>query len=173
VLINGAAGGVGTFAVQIARSYGAEVTGVCSTRNVDMVRSIGAEHVVDYTEEDFTRTGQRYDLVLDAVGNRSLSAYRRALTREAALVLVGAAPGRWIAPLAPFLKAFFATPFSAHPIRTFLAKRSQSDLVILKELIESAKVTPIVDRTYGLDEVPEAIRYLEEGHARGKVAITI
>ncbi len=173
VLINGASGGVGTFAVQLAKAFGAEVTGVCSTRNVDLVRSIGADHVIDYTREDFTRQGQRYDLVLDAVGNRSLSAYRRALQPRGTLVLVGAPKGRWVGPLAPLLKARILAPFVSQRMVWFLAQQTQADLRVLKELIEAGKVMPVIDRTYPLRETPEAIRYLEAGHARGKVVITV
>ena len=174
VLINGAAGGVGTFAVQIAKAFGAEVTGVCSTRNVDMVRSIGADHVVDYTQEDFTRNGQRYDLILDSVGNYSLSAFRRALTAKGTLVMVGGPDkGRWIGPMAGMLKVVVLSRFVSQKLLPFLAKRSHEDLVFLKDLLETGKVTPVIDRRYPLSEVPQAIRYLEEGHARGKVVITI
>ena len=174
VLINGAAGGVGTFAVQIAKAFGAVVTGVCSTRNVDMVRSIGADHVVDYTQEDFTRNGQRYDLILDSVGNHSLSAFRHALTAKGTLVMVGGPEnGRWIGPMTGMLKVVVLSRFVSQKLLPFLAKRSQADLVFLKELLEAGKVTPVVDRCYPLREVPEAIRYLEEGHARGKVVIIV
>jgi NADPH:quinone reductase-like Zn-dependent oxidoreductase len=173
VLISGAAGGVGTFAVQIAKALGAHVTGVCSTRNVDFVRSIGADHVVDYTVDDFSRTGQQYDLVLDAVGNRSLSALRRVLTPDGTLVLIGGGSGRWIGPLVLPLKALVVSRFVRHTLRVFIAKLKRDDLVVLMELIEAGKVTPVIDRTYSLSEAPEAIRYVEAGHARGKVVITV
>jgi NADPH:quinone reductase-like Zn-dependent oxidoreductase len=173
VLINGAAGGVGTFAVQIAKFLGAEVTGVCSTRNLDLVRSIGADHVVDYTKEDFTKGAQRYDLILDAVGKRPLSACRRVLTPEGTLVLVGAADGRWIGPMVPPLKALLLSRFVSQKLIFFVSKRSAPDLLLLKDLLETGKVTPVIDRSYTLSEVPEAIRYLEEGHARGKIVITV
>ena len=173
VLINGAAGGVGTFAVQIAKSFGAEVTGVCSTRNLDLVRSIGADHVIDYTKDDFTKSAQRYDLILDAVGKRPLSECRRVLTPEGTLVVVGAADGRWIGPLVPPLKALLLSRFVSQKLIFFISKRSTPDLLLLKELIESGKLTPVVDRSYPLNELPEAMRYLEEGHARGKVVITV
>ena len=173
VLINGAAGGVGTFAVQIAKALGAAVAGVCSTRNVDFVRSIGADEVIDYTREDFTRRGQQYDLVLDAVGNRSLSAYRRVLASTGTLVLVGAPAGRWIGPLAPLLKARVLSPFVSQRMIWFLAQQTKEDLAVLKELIEAGKVTPVIDRIYPLSETADAIRYLEAGHARGKVVITV
>jgi NADPH:quinone reductase-like Zn-dependent oxidoreductase len=173
VLVNGAAGGVGTFAVQIAKSFGADVTGVTSTRNIEMVRSIGADHVIDYTKDDFSRNGQLYDLIFDSVGNRSLSDLRRVLSPKGTLVMVGAAEGRWIGPLIPPLKALLLSPFVGQKMRFFIAKRKNADLVLLKDLIEAGKVTPIIDRSYPLNRVPEAIGYLEEGHARGKVVITI
>ena len=173
VLIIGASGGVGTFAVQIAKSYGAEVTGVCSTRNVDMVRSIGADHVIDYTQEDITQSGQRYDLILDMAGNRSLSDCRRALTPEGTLVIVGGSGGPWLMGMGRTVRALVLSPFVRERLRPFLSLPKKEDLVVLKELIEACKVTPVIDRTYALREVPEAIRYLEERHARGKVVITV
>jgi NADPH:quinone reductase-like Zn-dependent oxidoreductase len=174
VLIHGAAGGVGTFAVQIARSFGADVTGVCGTRNVDMVRSIGADRVIDYTQGDFTRSGQRYDLILDMIGNHSLSDYRRALTQEGSLVLVGGpAKGRWLGPLTGMLKAVVLSPFVSQKLLLFLTRSSKEDLTVVQKLLEAGKVTPVIDRSYPLSEVPDAIRYLEEGHARGKVVITV
>ncbi len=173
VLINGAAGGVGTFAVQIAKSFGADVTGVCSTTNVEMVRSIGAEQVIDYTQEDFARSGVRYDLILDAVGNRSLSDYRRVLVPTGVLAIAGAADGRWIAPLALPIKAVVLSRFASQDLVPFLAARRKDDLVLLTELIEARKVTPVIDRSYPLSEAAEAVRYLEKRHARGKVVITV
>jgi NADPH:quinone reductase-like Zn-dependent oxidoreductase len=174
VLINGAAGGVGTFAVQIARSFGADVTGVCSTRNVDLVRSIGADRVIDYTQEDFTRSGQRYDLMLDMIGNHSLSDCRRALRPEGILVLVGGPDnGRWLGPLAGLLKAIVLSRLVSQKLLPFLAHLSKEDLITMQGLLEAGKVTPVIDRSYPLSEVPEAIRYLEEGHAQGKVVITL
>ena len=174
VLINGAAGGVGTFAVQIAKVFGADVTGVCSTRNVDMVRSIGAHHVIDYTLEDFTKSGQRYDLIVDAVGNHSLSDCRRALTAEGTLVLVGGPNnGRWLGPLTGMLKAVVLSWFVSQKLLPFLAHLGKDDLMVMRELLETGKVAPVIDRSYPLRDVPEAIRYLEEGHARGKVVITM
>jgi NADPH:quinone reductase-like Zn-dependent oxidoreductase len=174
VLINGAAGGVGTFAVQIAKALGAEVTGVCSTRNVELVRSLGADHVVDYTQEDFTRSGQRYDLILDAVANRSLSALRRVSKPDGKLVLVGAAKGRSGGrPVLVLLRAMLMRRFVSQTVVSYLAKRSNDDLVLVKELIEAGKVTPVIDKSYPLSEVPDAIRYLEQGHARGKVVIAV
>ena len=174
VLINGAAGGVGTFAVQIAKAFGAEVTGVCSTRNVEMVRSIGADHVIDYTRGDFTRSGPSYDLILDSVGNHSLSDLRRVLTPEGTLVLVGGPDkGRWLGPLADVLEAVVLSRFVSQKILPFLAHSSKDDLIVMKELLETGKVTPVIDRSYSLRDVPDAIRYLEEGHARGKVVIAV
>ena len=174
VLINGAAGGVGTFAVQIAKSFGAEVTAVCSTRNVDRVRSIGADHVVDYTRDDFTRSGRRYDLILDAVGNVPLSALSRVMSPSGICVGVGGSGGgRWIGPMAGLLGALVWSRFRSQKVRPMLASVNHQDLVVLKELIEAGKVTPVIDRSYRLSEVPEAIRYLEEGHARGKVVIAV
>ena len=168
VLINGASGGVGTFAVQIAKSLGAEVTGVCSTRNVDMVRSIGADHVIDYTKEDFTRSGQRYDLVLDNVGNHSFADCRRAL-----------APGGIHLPntghggMSYVMKAYALSAFMRQHASPFLSVPNAEDLLYIKDLIEAGKVTPVIDRTYPMSETPEALRYLEEEHAQGKVVIII
>jgi NADPH:quinone reductase-like Zn-dependent oxidoreductase len=172
VLINGAAGGVGTFAVQIAKSFGADVTGVCSMRNVDMVRSIGADYVIDYTREDFTKRGQRYDLIFDCVGNHSLSSCRRVLNPHGIGILVGAPHKVWIV-LIRALKALVLSRFVSQNFVMFIARRSKEDLTIMHELMEAGKVTPVIDRRYRLSEVPEAIRYLEEGHARGKVVITL
>jgi NADPH:quinone reductase-like Zn-dependent oxidoreductase len=168
VLINGASGGVGTFAVQIAKAFGAEVTGVCSTRNVDMVRSIGADHVIDYNQEDFTQSGGRYDLILDNVANRSFSDLRRALTPQGIII-----PNSGHSGLGYVIKAFVRSAFVRQQGRPFIAIPNHEDLVVLKELIEAGKVTPVIDRTYPLSEIPEAFRYLNEGHARGKVVITV
>ena len=168
VLINGASGGVGTFAVQIAKAFGAEVTGVCSTRNVDMVRSIGADHVIDYTQEDFTQGRQRYDLILDQVANHSFSDCRRALTPQGTHI-----PNSGHSGLGYIIKAFVLSLFVQQQGRPYLAIPKNEDLVVLKELIESGKVTPVIDRTYPLSETPEAFRYLDEGHTRGKVVITL
>jgi NADPH:quinone reductase-like Zn-dependent oxidoreductase len=168
VLINGASGGVGTFAVQIAKALGAEVTGVCSTRNVDMVRSIGADHVIDYTQEDFTQGGPRYDLILDNVANRSFSDYRRALAPRGTLI-----PNSGHAGLGYVIKAFVRSAFVSQQGRPFVSTPKTADLVTLKELIEAGKVTPVIDRTYPLIETPEAFRYLGQGHAKGKVVITV
>lgn len=173
VLINGASGGVGTFAVQIAKSFGADVTGVCSTRNVDMVRSIGADRVIDYTREDFTKSGQRYDLILDNVGNRSLSECRRALNPKGKYVMVGGPAGRWFDPLPRMLSASVLSRFVTQDMGAFVARLNKEDLTILRDLMQAGKVTPVIDRRYRLSEVPAAIRYLEEGHARGKVVVTL
>jgi len=175
VLVNGASGGVGTFAVQIAKAFGAHVTGVCSTRNVEMVRSIGADQVVDYTRDDFTRSEQRYDLILDVAANRSLSDCRRVLVPSGVLVIVGAPPdGRRTTPIvARLLTAVVSSRFSSKKMLPFLAKNSKEDLIVLRELIEGGKVTPVIDRTYPLNEAAEAMRYIETGHARGKVVITV
>jgi NADPH:quinone reductase-like Zn-dependent oxidoreductase len=173
VLINGAAGGVGTFAVQIAKSFDADVTGVCGTRNVDMVRSIGADQVIDYTQEDFTKSGTRYDLMLDMVGNRSLSECRRVLSSKAVYVAVGGQVGDWIGPLTAVFKVLLASGVGSQKMVPMLAKANKEDLTFLRNLIAVGKLTPVIDRRYRLSNVPEAIRYLEEGHARGKVVITL
>jgi NADPH:quinone reductase-like Zn-dependent oxidoreductase len=174
VLITGASGGVGTYAVQLAKAFGAEVTGVCSTTKVDMVRSIGADHVIDYTRADFADGEQRYDVILDIGGNRSLSHLRRALAREGILVLVGGEEGgRWLGGMDRQLRMLLVSPFVGQTLRSLISKENHEDLIVLKELIEAGTVTPVIDRTYPLTEVPKAIRYLEEGHARGKVVITV
>jgi NADPH:quinone reductase-like Zn-dependent oxidoreductase len=174
VLINGAAGGVGTFAVQIAKSFGADVTGVCSTRNVDMVRSIGADRAIDYTRKDFTNGTQRYDLILDCIGNHSLSAFRRVLNPEGTYIIVGGPADRWmIGFLARLIKALVLSRFVSQKLVMVGAKSSKADLAVLHDLMKVGKVTPVIDRQYRLGEVPDAIRYLEEGHARGKVVITL
>lgn len=179
VLIVGASGGVGTFAVQIAKSLGAEVTGVCSTRNVEMVRSIGADHVIDYTREDFTKSPQQYDVIMDNVGNRSLSdliTIRHALTPAGIYLLIGGGgpdAGRWIGPLATPLDARILQPFVAQKLVWMLAELNKDDLARLAELIVAGKVTPVIDRRYKLSETAEALRYLEKGHARGKVILDV
>jgi len=174
VLINGASGGVGTYAVQIAKALGAHVTGVCSTRNVDLVRSIGADHVIDYTEEDFTRGGPRYDLILDNVANHSLSDLRRALAPGGILLPnSGSGGGRWFGPLGRVALASVLSPFIRKQGRPFVASVKSKDLVDLTELIEAGKLTPVIDGTYPLSETPEAMRYVAQGHARGKVVITV
>ncbi len=175
VLINGATGGVGTFSVQIAKAFGADVTGVCSTRNVDLVRSIGADHVIDYTQEDFTQGGQRYDFILDNVANHSLSDLRRALTPQGTLQPNGGghSSGRWIGPMGSVVKALVLSLFVGQQKRPFISLPNKKDLATLGELVESGKVTPVIDRTYPLSETAEAIAYLGQGHARGKIVITV
>jgi NADPH:quinone reductase-like Zn-dependent oxidoreductase len=174
VLIIGASGGVGTFAVQIAKAFGAQVTGVCSTQKVEMVRSIGADHVIDYTQEDFAEGDQRYDVILDIGGNSTLARLRRALASRGTLLIVeGEGGGRWLGGTDRQLRAMMLSPFVSQKLGTFVNKEKHEDLIVLGELIESGKITPVIDRTYPLAEVPEAIRYLEEGHARGKVVITV
>jgi NADPH:quinone reductase-like Zn-dependent oxidoreductase len=177
VLINGASGGVGTFAVQIAKSYGAEVSGVCSTHNLDLVRSIGADHVIDYTKEDFAKSGQRFDLILDNVGTQPLSRFRQALTPKGICVLIGGGgpnDGRWIGPMARPIKALVLSLFVSQKFGMLGAELNHNDLSYLADLMQSGKVTPVIDRTYkSLGDVPEAIRYLEQGHARGKVVIAV
>lgn len=175
VLINGASGGVGTFAVQIAKSFGAEVTGVCSTRNLDLVRSLGADHVIDYTKDDFTKTDQPYDVLIDNVGNRSLSECRRALKPKGILVLVGGGGANeqgLIGPMAKPIKAMLLSPFVSQKVGMILAQLNHDDLAFLADLMQSGKVKSVIDRTYKLSDVPEAIKYVEQGHARGKVVIT-
>jgi NADPH:quinone reductase-like Zn-dependent oxidoreductase len=173
VLINGASGGVGTFAVQIAKSFGANVTGAGSTRNVDMVRSIGADEVIDYTKEDFTQAGHRYDVMLDLVGSRSLSDCRRAVTPRGTYVVVGVKNmGRWFG-LARQLKALSLSPFVGQQMRVFVVRHNKGDLAVLKELVEAGKVAPVIDRHYTLSDVPEALRYQGEGHAQGKLVIVM
>jgi NADPH:quinone reductase-like Zn-dependent oxidoreductase len=174
VLINGASGGIGTFAVQIAKTLGAEVSGVCSTRNVDMVRSIGADHVIDYTREDFTQKDQRYDFILDNVANHSLSDLRGALTLTGTLVPNGGGfDNRWFASGGRVMGAHVLNRFVSRRLRPFIVSPKFEDLVFLKELIEAGKLTPVIDRTYPLSETPQAIGHVGEGHARGKVAITV
>jgi NADPH:quinone reductase-like Zn-dependent oxidoreductase len=174
VLIIGASGGVGTYAVQLAKSFGAEVTGVCSTTKVDLVRSIGADHVIDYTHGDFADGGQRYDAIVDIGGNSSLSRLRRALTPKGTLVITGGeTDGRWLGGVDRQLRAQMLSPFVRQKLGTFIATVKAKDLIVLKELIEAGQIRPIVDRTFSLDEVPKAISYLVEGHVRGKVAITL
>jgi len=163
VLVNGASGGVGTFAVQIARSLGAEVTGVCSTRNLELVESIGAEHVIDYTEEDFTTQNQQYDLVFDAVGNRSLGELKRAIAPD----------GRLVAAAGSIPRGLWLKLAGRGRMMSFTAQRDADDLAILAEMMADGEVRPVIDRRYPLAEVPEGIRYLEEGHARGKVVISV
>jgi len=173
-LIVGASGGVGTYAVQLAKAFGAEVTGVCGATKVDLVRSIGADHVIDYTREDFADGRQHYDLILDIGGNSSLSRLRRALTPTGTLVIVGGeSGGRWLGGNDRQLRALLLSPFVRQRLRTFISKENHEDIIALTELIEGGKVTPVIDRTYRLSETPKAIRHVEEGHARGKVVITV
>ena len=176
VLINGASGGVGTFAVQIAKSFGADVTGVCSTRNVDLVRSLGADHVIDYTKEDFTKSAERYDVILDNVPNHSLSEVRRVLTPKGKYVLIGGGGANeqgFIGPFARIIKTKVQSLFASQEMGMMMADSNQKDLSLLAEMVESGKMKPVIDRTYKLAEVPEAIGYLEQGHARGKVVIVV
>jgi NADPH:quinone reductase-like Zn-dependent oxidoreductase len=174
VLVNGASGGVGTFAVQIAKALGADVTGVCSTRNVDMVRSLGADHVIDYTQEDFTRSEQRYDLMLDVAGSRSWSECRRVLEPEATLVIVGGPKtNRLFGPLGHVVKVRLAALRSSQKLAFFIAKFNKEDMVVLQELLEAGKVAPVVERRYELSEIADAFRYMGEGHCRAKVVITL
>ena len=174
VLIIGAGGGVGTFAVQLAKAFGAEVTGVSSTTKVELVRSIGADRVIDYTRQDFANDRNRYDVILDIAGNRSLSHLRRALTREGTLVLVGGeGGGRWLGGVDRTLRALVLSAFVRQKLSTWVATQPKEDLETLHELLEAGKVTPVVDRTFPLSEVPEAIRYLRDGRAHGKVVITV
>jgi NADPH:quinone reductase-like Zn-dependent oxidoreductase len=174
VLIIGASGGVGTYAVQLAKALGADVTAVCSTTKVDMVRSLGADRVLDYTHEDFAQGPERYDVILDIGGNASLSRLRHALVPKGTLVIVGGeTDGRWLGGTDRQVRALVLSRFVGQKLTTFIASETHEDLIPLKDLIESGKVTPVVDRTYPLTEVPEAIRYLEQGHARGKVVITM
>ena len=174
ILVNGAAGGVGTFAVQIAKTFGATVTGVCSTRNVEMVRSIGAEHVIDYTNEDFTLAAQRYDVILDTISNHSLAACRRVLTPQGTYVVVGAAThGHWLGPLARMLTIPLMAPFVRQRMTLAMARTSAADLATLGDLMNAGKLTPVIDRTYELREAAEAVGYVAQGHARGKVVVRV
>src|SRR5438309_862378 len=176
VLINGASGGVGTFAVQIAKSFGADVTGVCSTRNVDLVRSLGADHVIDYTKEDFAKGEQRYDVILDNVPNHSLAECRRILNPKGKYVMIGGGgpnDNRWVGPFGRVIHTLILSRFINQKMEMMMADANQKDLTVLGDLMQSGKVKPVIDRTYKLSEVPAAIAYLEEGHARGKVIITV
>ena len=174
VLINGASGGVGTFAVQIAKAYGADVTGVCSTRNVELVRSIGADHVIDYTREDFTKGAQHYDLIVDNVATHSLREYKRVLNPKGIYVMIGSTTiGNWFAWLATPIEGLMLSPFVSQKFGMFVAELNKEDLATLGDLMQSGKVTPVIDTRYKLSETPEALRYLEKGHARGKVVLTV
>ncbi|MFA1546751.1 NAD(P)-dependent alcohol dehydrogenase [Actinomadura chokoriensis] len=174
VLVNGSSGGIGTFAVQLAKTFGAEVTGVCSTRNIELVRSLGADEVVDYTRDDFTEREGRYDLLMDIVGDRSLARLRRPLTSRGTLVIVGgiaSARGGLLGPAAQVARGALAAPFVSQRIATVSWKPNSTDLRLLAELMEKEQISPVIDRTYAFAELPEALRYIERGHARGKVAI--
>jgi len=176
VLINGASGGVGTFAVQIAKSFGADVTGVCSTRNVDLVRSLGADRVIDYTKEDFAKGTERYDVILDNVPNHSLSECRQILNPNGKYVMIGGGgpnDNRWIGPFGRVIHTLILSPFINQKMGMMMADANQNDLTILGDMMQSGKLKPVIDRTYKLDQVPDAIRYVEAGHARGKVVITV
>jgi len=177
VLINGASGGVGTFAVQIAKSFGTEVTGVCSTRNVDLVRSIGADHVIDYTKEDFTKTDQRYDLIFDLVGNHSFSERRRILNPNGICVMAGIGGAGWhdgfATRLLGELNAYVRSRFVSQKFIAYIAQFNKKDMMVLADLMQSGKMTPVIDKTYKLSETADALRYLEQGHARGKVVVTV
>jgi len=173
VLIVGASGGVGTFAVQIAKSFGAEVTGVCSTRNAEMVRLIGGDHVIDYTTDDFTQGGERFDLIFDNVGNHSLSDARRALTPEGILLANGAPVGGWVGGLGHVMKAAVSSLFVRQQGRPFVSLPNGDDLATLKEFIEAGKINPVIDRTFPLSETPEAVAHVGEGHAQGKTVIAM
>ena len=174
VLINGASGGVGTFAVQLARHFGAEVTGVCSTRNVELVRSLGADHVIDYTRENFTQGRERYDLVIDNVGNHSMLAVRRVLAPKGIYVIVGGpSDGKWLGPMTTVLKAYALSPFVSQQVTFILGDLNAKDLAELADLVRTGAITPVIDRRYTLDEVPAAIEYLETGRARGKVIVDV
>ena len=174
VLINGASGGIGTFAVQIAAALGAEVTGVCSTRNVDLVRSLGAARVIDYTREDFTRGEVQYDVILDNVANHSLSQLRRALTPHGTLIPNnGTSGGRWLGPLPTMAQALVVSPFVGQHMRLFVSNARRTDLETLTAMIDAGDVTPVIDRMYRLSDAAEALAHVARGHARGKVVITV
>ena len=173
VLINGASGGVGTFAVQIAKSFGASVTAVCSTRNLDLVRSIGADQVIDYTKEDFTQRPERYDVILDLVGSCSLSACRRVITPRGTYVIVGVKDmGRWLG-LGRQFKALLLSPFVGQRMRVFVVRHNHEDLAVLKQLIETGKVVPVIDRQFALSDAADALRYQGEGHPKGKIVLVV
>src|SRR6184192_3890574 len=177
VLVNGASGGVGTFAVQIAKAFGAEVTGVCSTRNVDLVKSIGADHVIDYIKEDFTKTDQRYDLIYDLVGNHTFSERRRILNQNGICVMAGVGGAGWhdgiAMRLAGELNAYVRSRFVSQKFIAYIAQFNKQDMTLLADLMQSGKITPVIDRTYKLNQTADALRYLEQGHARGKVVINL
>jgi NADPH:quinone reductase-like Zn-dependent oxidoreductase len=176
VLINGASGGVGTFAVQIAKSMGAEVTGVCSGKNAELVQSLGADHVIDYTKEDFAKSGEHYDVILDNVPNHTLAECRAILTPEGKYVMIGGGgpnDNRWVGPFGRVIHALLLKPFVKQQLGMMMANSNADDLTFLASLMEAGKVKPVIDRTYKLDQIPDAIRYIEQGHARGKVVIKV
>ncbi len=173
VLIIGASGGVGTFAVQIAKAYGAIVTAVCSTRSVDLVRSIGADHVIDYTREDFTESRRRYDLILELADSRSLSEHRKVLEPKGTLVLSSGVGGRWLGPIGRMIKAVVMSPFVSQTVRVLTIKTTPSDLDVLRELIESGDVEPVIDKTFPLAATPDAVGHVERGHTQGKTIISM
>jgi NADPH:quinone reductase-like Zn-dependent oxidoreductase len=173
VLINGASGGVGTFAVQLAKVLGADVTGVCSARNADMVRSLGADRIVDYAKEDFTKGAQRYDVIIDIVGNHSVSEVRRVLTPHGRYVMVGGPSGRWLDPLPRAFSLLVTSWFVDQDLRFFIASLNKKDLTFVRDLMQAGKVTPAIDRTYPLSEIRDAVGYQEGGHARAKVVVTV
>jgi NADPH:quinone reductase-like Zn-dependent oxidoreductase len=173
VLITGASGGVGSFAVQIAKAFGAEVTGVCSTRNVDLLRSLGADHVIDYTTTDVTRAGPRYDVILDSVEAMPLDAVRRALTPNGTLIPNSGHGGRWLGPLGRIAKARVLSAFTGQRLRPFTSIGKRADLLALADLLETGQVTPVIDRTYTLDDAADALRHVATGHTRGKVVVTV
>lgn len=173
VLVNGASGGVGTFAVQIAKALGAHVTAVCSARNFELVRSLGADEVIDYAVTDFTQAAGAYELLFDAMGNRPLGELRRAIKPRGTYVLIGAPSGRWIAPLWPVARVALASRFARQKLVFCMSRANQEDLLTLRSLVESGKVTPVIDRTCTLEEVPDALRYLESHRARGKVVVRV
>lgn len=176
VLINGASGGVGTFAVQIAKALGAHVSGVCSTRNIEMVKQLGADRVIDYTKEDFAKDGERYDLMIDNVPNHSLSECQQVLTPTGKYVMIGGGgpnDGDWVGPFGRVINMLLRKPFVKQSMTMMVSDPTKADMTYLRDLMQVGKVTPVIDRTFKLSEVPEAIRYVEQGHARGKVAITV
>ena len=177
VLVNGASGGVGPLAVQITKSFGTEVTGVCSTRNVNLVRSIGADHVIDYTKEDFTKTDQRYDLIFDLIGNHSFAERRRILNPNGICVMVGVGGSGWhdgmVMRLAGELNAYLRSRLVSEKFIAYIAQFNKKDMLVLADLMQSGKMTPVIDKTYKLSETADALRYLETGHARGKVVISL
>jgi NADPH:quinone reductase-like Zn-dependent oxidoreductase len=173
VLITGASGGVGTFAIQLAKDFGAEVTAVCSSRNLDLVHSIGADHVIDYTQEDFTRSEKRYDLIVDIAGRPSLLGCRRSLEPGGRLVLVGGEGGRWLGPVPRMVRALLLGLLGSRTVRAFTAKETREDNLAIAEMLDAGHLSPVIDRTYDLAAAPEAVRYLEEGHTQGKVVVTV